>query len=980
MLKNLLCLAVALSVLCSFAQPLAAAAEQAVTEEQALAAYQLLRSELNSEQTAYLDYLLDAPQPPGTGSSLAWPGAEGQTLRMKSGGEATYRLTAERAGWYWLFLDYRPRGDTMSDFSLSLRVNGQRPYEELDSLLLPLYWTDGEEGFPRDSYGDESAPRQKRLDRWRSQGVTSAQRVTANPLVIPLREGENTLVFTSTGPDGLELGRIEARAPVTDLPDYQGYAAAMAGTPPGQGLIAVNATGYLEKNDLRVVYRSVNDPGLTPHESGRKLINTLALGGAGEMAQVQGAGMEITYELQVDTAGRYAIALNYRSDKPEYDTFLSFLLDGRAPFKECLNYPLASTRGRFDLHTLGSPAGRPYLFYLDEGRHTLTVRVEMEPVARALRYARLMSAHVMDFYLRITQLAGSQRDSNRTWKMTRYLPRIADYLDAYQTLALYLRQTAALHAGSSGAVLGEVDKMLRFIREMQRYPDDIALYTAQLTGPDNSLLVYLSRFSSQLAANALSLDMFYLLGEGQQAPRKGGGMEKAGNWLSTLLHTFTTDKYRQKAGEGEELTVWVNRALSHVDLLQKLVDTDFTQKTGIKVKLSAMTDAGRLTLAAAAGTTPDLALGLASYMPFDLASRGALLDLTQFPDFWQVASRMPAGAFVPYLFNEGVYAVPETLDFACLVYRKDIFDRFGLAPPDTWEEVIALLPELQRHGMNFFHNISQGVGYKWFYQTTPLIYQHGGALYTQDGLRTAIDQPEAISGIQALGNLFIAYSLSKQVTSFFDSFRYAVQPVGIIDAATYILLLNGAPELQGRWALAPYPGTPQADGSVSRWFVANGQGGIVFRDTGKPDEAWAFLKWWLSRETQVTYSFLLKSTYGSAFLWLPSNLEALSDAPIARADLNVILDSTVWLRDVPRTPGQYLLERSLSDIWNAMVTRGVSAQVAVDEKAVLINREIRKKMAELGFYNQAGEMVRPYVIRDIDWVRQQMAPYLQEEP
>jgi ABC-type glycerol-3-phosphate transport system substrate-binding protein len=207
-----------------------------------------------------------------------------------------------------------------------------------------------------------------------------------------------------------------------------------------------------------------------------------------------------------------------------------------------------------------------------------------------------------------------------------------------------------------------------------------------------------------------------------------------------------------------------------------------------------------------------------------------------------------------------------------------------------------------------------------------------------------------------------------------------VQPVGIIDAATYILLLNGAPELQGRWALAPYPGTPRADGSVSRWFVANGQGGIVFRDTRKPDVAWAFLKWWLSRETQVTYSFLLKSTYGSAFLWLPSNLRALSDAPIARADLDIILDSAVWLRDVPRTPGQYLLERSLSDIWNAMVTRGDAAQVAVDEKAVLINREIRKKMTELGFYNQAGEMVRPYVIRDIDWVRQQMAPYLQEEP
>ncbi|MHB8130784.1 MAG: ABC transporter substrate-binding protein [Mobilitalea sp.] len=219
--------------------------------------------------------------------------------------------------------------------------------------------------------------------------------------------------------------------------------------------------------------------------------------------------------------------------------------------------------------------------------------------------------------------------------------------------------------------------------------------------------------------------------------------------------------------------------MTHVDLLQKMADTEFTTKTGIKVKVSVMPDANKLTLAAAAGGTPDAALGLGSHIPFELASRGLLYDLTQFKDFWKVEDRFVPGSSVSYIYNEGIYAIPETLDFHALVYRKDIFNSIGLTPPDTWQEVTDLLPTLQRYGMNFFHNISAGVGYKWYYQTASLIFQNNGKLYTEDGLRTAIDQPNSVKGIQALGDLFIAYSLPKEVVSFFDSFRYGTLPIGV---------------------------------------------------------------------------------------------------------------------------------------------------------------------------------------------------------
>ncbi|MGI6234277.1 MAG: extracellular solute-binding protein [Christensenellales bacterium] len=937
-------------------------------EQAVFKAWQLLAGEMTGEQTPYLDYLSNLDTPKGTGDARALPfdeEVERETMLLDYQQTATYRLVVETAGLYTLSLDYLPTGSAMSDFILSIKVNDVQDYAEMDSLTLPLYWQSAEEDFPRDSYGDESAPRQTRVDRWRSQALNSKLRSTAQPLLFNLTSGENLITLTNRSGDGLMLGELRAMAPDVTLPDYAAYHAQHQHQPMGEGTIALNAVRYLEKNNAEAIFESVNNPALTPHDSSKKILNALSWGKD---------GTQVTYYFEVKTAGLYQISLHYRNDKPEFAAFHSILIDGQLPFSECESYAFPVTNGNWAMETLQGEDGTPFLFYLEAGTHTLSLRMEMAPVMQAWRYARLVSAHVMRFSLQVTELAGSQRDKNRTWKMTRYLPHIADYLDAYDVLLNHIKALTQDYGarGTDSAMFTEIDKALGLIEAMKRYPDEISLYTQQMTGPDNSIIVSLSRFATQLTNDAFSLDMVYVSGEGDKPQSQSTALRSLGNWFSTLYHTFITDKYRQTAGDGEVLTVWVNRALTHVDLLQKMVDTEFTARTGIKVKLSALTDPGKLTMSASAGTTPDVALGLASHMPFDLASRGALLDLSQFPDFWQVAGQMPPGTFVPYLFNEGVYAIPETLDFACLVYRRDIFENFNMQVPSTWDEVTALLPELQRYGMNFFHNIAQGTGYKWFYQTTPLIFQHGGTLYTPDGYRTAIHQPEAIAGIQALGNLFIAYSLDIQVSSFFDAFRYTVQPVGILDSGTYILLKNGAPELEGQWAMAPYPGTVQEDGSVSRWFIANGQGGIVFKDTQMKEEAWAFLKWWLSKETQVNYTFLLRSTYGDAFMWLPANVDALKDAPIDRADLDIILDSTDWLRDVPRTPGQYILERSISDIWNAMVTKGVSAQVAVDEKVVLINREIRKKMTELGFYDQDGRLLKPYVIRDYDWIKEQM--------
>jgi len=83
-----------------------------------------------------------------------------------------------------------------------------------------------------------------------------------------------------------------------------------------------------------------------------------------------------------------------------------------------------------------------------------------------------------------------------------------------------------------------------------------------------------------------------------------------------------------------------------------------------------------------------------------------------------------------------------------------------------------------------------------------------------------------------------------------------------------------------------------------------------------------------------------------------------------------ILNQSEWPVDVPRTPGQYMLERSLSDIWNTAVYDGTPTGIAVDKYTIVIDREIRRKMIEFGFLDNDGTPIEPYNIRDIDWVRQ----------
>lgn len=984
-LKPILWGVLLLAVLMVFINPFRQSDYDAWKEEVSSTEYRdavdLLRGSEYITRYAYLSFLEDNPVVYGLSDQTATPlspaaaedyGYQGtRAVDMRETETARYQIVVPTAGLYHLNVDYYVLPGVLNNLTVSVKVNDEIPYDDAKTVNVPLYWRDDSKEFVLDTYGDESLPTQVRVVGWRALPLYNNTYTTTLPLLFPLEAGVNTIEITNVMKGAMLLGDLTAVAPTASV-TYEAYAQTHGMTNRPNRSIAINATEYVEKNSSYVRLYAYQSPSVTPFDVVDKKLNVI------NGAAWNRSGHEVTYSFDVEEAGLYEIAVHYSNDKDEYSVFRSIAIDGAIPFRELEAYEFVSTgASRFAIHTLGGEE-TPYLFALSAGTHTITMRVVVTPLATSLRDIQLMVDHINAFALNILKITGANIDRQRKWEFTKYIPETVDYLDAYDKVIKYNVVQLAQYSKQSdlSATLSYLKTADSLLAKIRKEPDKIPLYLGSLYSGAGSMTSMLGDSLSALQSQQLYLDMTYIHNDGELGRANATFFQKLGANIRSFTSSFTEKKY-VTVEDPEAINIWVNRSLVYVDLMQKMADQAFGD-SDIKVKISIMPDANKLILANAAGTTPDIALGLPSYMPFDLAIRGALQDLTEFDDFWGVADQFAPGAFIPYILEDNVYAMPETLEFHALVYRTDTMNALGLSVPDTWDDVIQMLPTLQRYAMNFYYPTSGGGSLKWFYQTSPLIYQNGASIYSPDGLSTTISSEDAYQGLKLLADLYTTYSLPSYVASFYNSFRYNTLPIGIIDFGTYLTLKNAAPELTGGWELALYPGIENDEGEVQRWFIANGTAAIMFKAANeqKKAQSWEFMKWWLSTATQTEFAFLLQSTYGPEFVWLSGNLEAVENSPIEPKDLAVILEQVRWLADVPRTPGQYMLERGLSDIWNQVTFDGTPIRVAIDNQVLKINREIRKKMVEFGYLDAEGNILVPYTVRDTAWVKEQVADYV----
>jgi ABC-type glycerol-3-phosphate transport system substrate-binding protein len=194
--------------------------------------------------------------------------------------------------------------------------------------------------------------------------------------------------------------------------------------------------------------------------------------------------------------------------------------------------------------------------------------------------------------------------------------------------------------------------------------------------------------------------------------------------------------------------------------------------------------------------------------------------------------------------------------------------------------------------------------------------------------------------------------------------------MGIGDANMYIQLKYAAPELSGQWGVLPIPGVFNELDEVERWHPTYGGSSVIFSSSKKQTQTWDFIKWWSNASTQADYSYQIQSALGNKFLYMTANIEGFRESAWPIDTKYIILEQWQWIRSTGRVPGDYMLERELSNAWNHVVFDGANPRIAINEATLIINLELRRKLVEFDYYDLEGNLLKPYYIPTydtIDW-------------
>ncbi|RAV23100.1 extracellular solute-binding protein [Paenibacillus contaminans] len=900
-----------------------------------------------------VDIAITAEQFAAISDPAHFTGDEEGLLWSGENGWIEWKVSVPQDGFYNINAVYDAAGDRPVDIVRGLQIDGSYPYNEAENIRLKKSYVHDQYPFQKDEFGNHMRPRSIIAQGWKDIQLVDYS-VDPAPLRFHLTKGEHLIRLVAVS-EPMKLKSLRIQSPRI-LGEYAEPAAGQ--DLQGDWVQIVEAENIYRKSNTSIQITSQNHATISPSTGGSMIYNALG----GEQFKQQGQWVEWRFE--VPEAGYYEIGMKYlQSYLNQFYAFRTFSIDGVVPNQSMLNVGFPYSTEWHNM-TLNDNGGQAMLFYLDQGEHTVRMTVNAAtamPIYQSLiRNIELIS----DLEYSIRKVTGNfdrssgagNIDLNRDWDLVKYIPDLNDRMnEIIDDLNVQAGRLAAMSTGTT-----DTENSFRMavseLTKLRDHPREMANRLDVFTKIQSNLGTWLFRLQDQ----PLALDYLWVAKPGSKLPKAEPTMlQKLGHTSLSFIRTFTKDyDYRRKTPGA--IDVWVNRGRDYADLIQRLADETFTRETGVAVNVNLVPDPNMFILGNAADIQPDVALGLDNTMPVDFAIRGSMLDLSRFDDFAEVAGRFRPEQMDVFSYDGGTYAIPENQNFSLLVYRKDILGALGLSAPDTWDDLYGMLPTLQQNGYNFYVNPKDHL---------PFMYQNGASYYTDDALESGLNTTESLQAFQQWTDLFTLYQLPSDLPGFFTHFRLGDIPIGIIDFNLYLQLQFAAPEIAGKWAIAPIPGTKKAeDGTIERWAGGAMQAGVIFQKTSRKEDAWRFLKWWTSDEIQARFGNEIEAQYGPEYRWNTANREALGTLPWPSKDLEIIQAQLEWYREIPQVPGGYFTARQLDFAWNDVVVAKKKAKGSLEKAFIDINREMSRKQIEFGLRDVEGNIVKkpmlPSVLRE----------------
>ncbi|HPJ03695.1 MAG TPA: extracellular solute-binding protein, partial [Candidatus Limiplasma sp.] len=900
-----------------------------------------------------------------------YEGMDGTAVLTGEDALISYQIEVEESGWYDLSLTYYPVEGKNAEIQRAFFVDGVLPCKELALIEfcrvwanteLPLYTDDSGVtliAWQKDNQGNDIKPSPFETPAWMTSMLYDNNGYISEPLSVYLSAGEHTLTLLSLREPmllrSITLGGHE------DIPAYEAVTAELdeSGAEGTSGqLIRIEAeTAVRTSSQMLYPKQEQGSPTVYPASSKNLLNNTI--GGTAWRY----AGQWIEWEFTVEEDGYYCISMLDRQNFVRgVDVSRRILIDGEVPFAEFSAYQFSYSQN-WRLETLEQENGDPYRIYLTAGTHTLRMEVVLGDMAEIIGRVQSVVQKLNAIYRKVIYITGVSPDKYRDYQLEASLPALeGDLIEVKNELMLAfnaLLLTAGENSDKLTVLRTMLDQLDELIDDQERFTEVISSFKINVRA--------LGNWVTQVLPQPLQIDRIYIhSADTPPVLEKNGWGARAWHELSRLYYSFVID-YNSIGNVVEEtediptITLWIGTGRDQANVIKSLIDEKFTSTYGIGVNVQ-LVDMNMLLRATLAGQGPDVAIQVANTngiagtvlnvgndTPVNFGIRNAVLDLTQFDDFEEVAARFADSALVQFSFNGAAYALPDTYTFPMLFYRKDILAEIGLEVPTTWDEVKVAMSVLAKNQMEFGMLPTEQI-------FAMLLFQNGGQYYTENGDRSLLDSDIAVSVFKMYCEFYTDYKLDKE-TSVEERFRTGECPLIIADYTLYNNLQVSAPDILGLWDFTTVPGTVQSDGSVNYAASCVGLADIIMSATEYPEECWEFLKWWTSAETQVLYGREMESLMGASARVATANLEALESLSWPIRDYKALTEQLQYVQGIPQVPGGYYSWRNVNNAFFSVTTdaskkikdnAAATPREELMEKVYYINAEITYKRQEFG--------------------------------
>jgi ABC-type glycerol-3-phosphate transport system substrate-binding protein len=867
-----------------------------------------------------------------------------KVLRTEEKSFVEYSVRLDRAGLYHLYIEYFPLESRGIAIERSLKINGETPFLGAEQLVFQRVWGDAAGGVRTDNQGNEIRPTQVEKPRWEAAWFKDPLGYVAEPYMFYFEAGDNSIRIEGINePMAIRAFALTAVARTKSYAEYAaGFDLDKFKNSDTAFIMKIQgeAAAYRSDPSLYAVYD--RSSGATEPASVAKIrLNMIG----GQSWRV--AGQWIEWEFTVPEDGMYRISVKARQNYNRgFVSNRSILIDGQIPCEEVSAAPFRYDN-KWRLVTFQDEGGKDIYFPLTRGGHSLRLQTALGELGGILNTMEESVYRLNDSYRKILVLTGPDPDVYRDYRVDVVYPEIITAMTLESKILYKLVDGLTFYSGERSAQAAAALTLARqlelFVRRPDKIPRTLVNFKNNISALGDSLIA--------LAQSQLDVDYILISAAEAELPSiKENFLLRASHEIRSFIASFFVD-YNNLGDvyKGRDaVEVWMLAGRDQSTILKAMIDDAFTPQTGIRVNVKLVT-ADAVMPSVVAGVGPDAAITVQQADPVNYAVRKAAMDLSKFDGFDGLAKEFDDSVFVPFRYSGGVYALPETQYFHVMFYRKDIFKELGIEIPETWDDLISILPVIQKNNMNVgipsvATTVQTSIDFSNFLAH---LYQRHGTLYNEDGSRTLLDGETAIEAFDVYSKFFTHYK-TPMVFDFVNRFRTGEMPLGFADYTNFNTLEVFAPEIRGLWGFARMPGVRQPDGTIDRSVPTGTLASMIFSNADNPEHAWEFLKWWVSADTQLRFGRELESVMGAAARYPTANFDAFIRLSWGAEEMAVLREQRSWTVGTPEVPGGYYVTRHITNAVRRVLNEGEDSRETLLDYSLTINDELIKKRKEFG--------------------------------